>query len=359
MKRRRGSGPARGRRGRGPVRPRRAAPAVRACRSASDGRDPAGPAARRPARRTAGRPRAARRPAPRPARGGAATSGGCRGPRRGVEPSPDEGRQPGQLGGADPPGVPGGHEQVVAVGDRLPQRHREQQVAGVGVRRRPRGPPRRGRRARPCARRARCPAPRGSAARPAGTRAWPSRPGATGAVALSIAEITAPARTPAAGVPVPCPGTRRARCCSSGSTRRRRASPRAAVDERTKSTCFWFTPSPYGSAVKPVPGRVGEGSWEASPASTVSSPVMPSTAPSWNSTRQPVWVSAPTASTSVKVRSLSMLVDPLGRRPSCRRGPRCRVIGAPVSVFSPARTSTSGPSGSTRWRRRSPSSGRR
>ena len=111
--------------------------------------------------------------------GGAVTSSGCRGARRRVEPPPDQGRQPGQLGGADPPGVPGGHQQVVAVGDGLPQRHGEQQVAGVGRTCRPRrAPPRRWRRARPCGRRARCPAPRGSAGlprRPAAGRAGRAR----------------------------------------------------------------------------------------------------------------------------------------------------------------------------------------
>ena len=51
--------------------------------------------------------------------------------RRRVEPPPDQGREALQLGAAHPPGVPGRHEQVVPVGHGLPQRHREQQVAGV------------------------------------------------------------------------------------------------------------------------------------------------------------------------------------------------------------------------------------
>ncbi len=83
--RRRAPGPARGRRGRAPARPRRAAARRRAWRSASDGSSPAGRAATRRARRTAGRPRAARRPGlrrdalPRRTR----RRGGCAG---GVEP---------------------------------------------------------------------------------------------------------------------------------------------------------------------------------------------------------------------------------------------------------------------------------
>ena len=64
--------------------------------------------------------------------GAVAGGPGCCRPRgRRIEPPPDQGREAGQLGGADPPAVPGRHEEVVPVGHGLPQRHREQQVAGV------------------------------------------------------------------------------------------------------------------------------------------------------------------------------------------------------------------------------------
>ena len=53
-----------------------------------------------------------------------------------------------------------------------------------------------------------------------------------------------------------------------------------------------------------------------------------------------MWVSAPTAWMSVKVRSLSMLVDPLGAQtflPARSSMPR---IGPLFAAFSPSRTST-------------------
>ena len=51
-------------------------------------------------------------------------------------------------------------------------------------------------------------------------------------------------------------------------------------------------------------------------------------------------VSAPTASMSVKVRSLSMLVEPLGAQTFLPARSFMPVIGAPLSVVSPSRTST-------------------
>ena len=53
-----------------------------------------------------------------------------------------------------------------------------------------------------------------------------------------------------------------------------------------------------------------------------------------------MWVSAPTASTSVKVRSLSMLVEPLGAQTFLPARSSMPVIGSPLSVVSPSRTST-------------------
>ena len=153
-------------------------------------------------RRAGGRPPTGRRPAARAASGqrvgepaglgqrdGQRAAGAVRQPARrpravGVEPAPDQRGEALQLGRPDPAGVPGGHEQVVAVGDGLPERHREQHVAGE---RRP-GPRRRGRPRRAGrARRLRCVAPGAEGLevaqrvrrRPAPGRAGP---GAVGAV---------------------------------------------------------------------------------------------------------------------------------------------------------------------------------
>ena len=110
---------------------------------------------------------------------------------------------------------------------------------------------------------------------------------------------------------------------------------------RTKSTCSRLTPRPYGSAVKAGAWTTSaKGSCSARPASTVSSPVMASTAPFWNSTRQPVCVSAPTACTFVKVRSLVMLVDGSGAQTFLPARSWMPPIGPPLWIASPLRTST-------------------
>ena len=96
-----------------------------------------------------------------------------------------------------------------------------------------------------------------------------------------------------------------------------------ALTNRTRSTFFALTPSPYGSAVNAFwSGTTAYGSWAASPASTVSSPVIASTPPCWNSTRQPVWLSEPTAiALGGSGRRLSMLEVPVrGADLLARRG---------------------------------------
>ena len=69
----------------------------------------------------------------RAAAAGHAVAGGGTGQARveaGVEPAPDQRGEALALGRADPAGVPRGQQQVVAVGDGLPQRHRQQDVGG-------------------------------------------------------------------------------------------------------------------------------------------------------------------------------------------------------------------------------------
>ncbi len=160
-------------------------------------------------------------------RSGARRQRGCAGaagrraaPRPGSTGAPARWRRPARS----PRWPPGGR------GGRPPPSTAPSRAAGRRCRslRRPRrAPPRRSRRAPPCGRRARRRAPRGSAARPGRPSGWPSRPGAVGAVAPCVAEITGPVRRPAAAGPAPCRGSRPARCCSSWSTGRRPASPRA------------------------------------------------------------------------------------------------------------------------------------
>ena len=63
--------------------------------------------------------------------GGRQRAGG--GPRFDVEPAPDQGGDALGLPGADPAVVEGDLEQVVPVGDRLPERHRDEHVAAERV----------------------------------------------------------------------------------------------------------------------------------------------------------------------------------------------------------------------------------
>ncbi len=101
----------------------------RAYSSAAGSRLRGGSAAGRRGRRRAGRPRAARGRVRSPAPG--AWPGRERGPvERGVEPPPDQGREPLALGAAHPPAVPGGEQELVPVGGGLPQGHRQGEVGG-------------------------------------------------------------------------------------------------------------------------------------------------------------------------------------------------------------------------------------
>ena len=98
---------------------------------------------------------------------------------------------------------------------------------------------------------------------------------------------------------------------------------------------------PYGSSVKGASSRTtAYGSCDARPASTVSSPVIASTWPSWSSTRQPVWLSAPTGSASGASRiRLSMLDVPSGAQTRCPASEASPVMSDPLRtrIFCPDR----------------------
>ena len=181
------------------------------------------------------------------------------------------------------------------------------------------------RRAQPSADPATSPAHRGSDSRSAAGTLLPILPGGAGALGVGVQQSCGSGRKPAAGESAPCPG--RAEPLVVGSVQRPSCfiCSSTPFTNRTKSTLLGGMPRPYGSSLNALALVTSAyGSCAASPARTVSSPVMPSALPCWNSTRQPVSLSAVIGLTvGLPVCRLSRLVDAArARRSSGRTGPR-------------------------------------